>query len=162
MTQIATVTIRYAKGELGQTETARNWSTRIAEYLLAVTWNKPAPWCAAFACWCIKQAVLELKTPTLVHFGLSTLKLWDRNPDLRVTPGSGVDLSGCLALRNEGACAGHTMIVETHDAATDMLHVISGNTYPGGDNPSREGKTVAEHDIPLSQLAKGYGFVRIA
>lgn len=161
MSPLAEATIRYAKGELGQRETSRNWSARIAEYLAVVAWKKPAPWCAAFACWCVFNAAAELGIVHALVFGLSTLKLWDRNKDARaVTSGPGVDLSGCLALRNEGACAGHTMIVESMNP-DGTLHVISGNTYPGGNDPSREGICVAEHDIPLSQLAQGYGFIRI-
>jgi hypothetical protein len=47
-----------ARGEVGQRESGTNGGSAVRKYQ-AATWLEPGswPWCAAFVCWCMKEAI---------------------------------------------------------------------------------------------------------
>jgi len=46
-----------------------NWGPQVKEYLAAAGWTSPAPWCAAFVCWCYKKAGRTLTFPNRASVG---------------------------------------------------------------------------------------------
>lgn len=46
-----------------------NWGPKVKQYLAAAGWSSPAPWCAAFVCWCYGQAGRKLTFPNRASVG---------------------------------------------------------------------------------------------
>jgi len=46
-----------------------NWGPKVRQYLAAAGWSTPAPWCAAFVCWCYRQAGRKLTFPNRASVG---------------------------------------------------------------------------------------------
>ena len=57
--QAAASVLAVARAEVGVQEEPRgsNWGPRVAQYLAAVGWKKPAYWCAAFVSWVGREAL---------------------------------------------------------------------------------------------------------
>ncbi len=161
MNDLAQKTLDFALTQFGVHEIGgNNRGPQVEKYLATIGLEPGDPWCAAFVCWCLKQAVEAIGTPTQVHFGASVKKLWDRNQALVLQAPE----PGCLALRDEGLSSkgtrvGHVMFVLDVLQDGQTLKVISGNTNAQG---SREGNCVAIQLRPTSQITDhGYGFVSI-
>lgn len=59
MSKLATELVRIARGEIGVEEIdATNCGIRVNEYKAATNLppDEPWPWCAAFVCWCVREA----------------------------------------------------------------------------------------------------------
>lgn len=59
MSKLATELVRIARGEIGVEEIdATNFGIRVNEYKAATNLppDEPWPWCAAFVCWCVREA----------------------------------------------------------------------------------------------------------
>lgn len=85
-------------------------------------------WCAAGACWCVRQAGKSIKVSASVQ------RLWELNQDLAVLEPNPGDIA--IHLNDDGT--GHCGIVDHADAMD--IHCIEFNTNAAG---SREGDRVA-------------------
>lgn len=63
--------LEHAIAELGVKEhpPGSNWGPRVSQYLAAAGWSQPAPWCAAFVCWCYAKAGRRLTFPNRASVG---------------------------------------------------------------------------------------------
>ena len=88
--KLASELVRIAKAEVGIEEIdGTNCGTRVNEYK-AATWlpaDKPWPWCAAFVCWCVREAMKAAGVPETATFkrprtaGAWDFENWSRDQD---------------------------------------------------------------------------------
>jgi len=143
MSQLIDQIIHIAKAEIGVTEVnGTNCGPRVDEYK-AATWlnpNKGWPWCAAFVCWVVREAMIAANVKETKTFKRPrTAGAWDfENWSLRQ------DDSTWLLKPHEGDIkAGDIVIfkfshigIAISDPANGMLTTCEGNTDSAG---SREG-----------------------
>jgi hypothetical protein len=142
--------VRIARGEIGVMETnGTNCGPRVNEYKAATTLDPTQdwPWCAAFLCWLVREAMratgiqetATFKRPTTA--GAWPLESWSRAQDLstqtlRKQPGKPFDIQpGDLILFTFSHCG----LAITAPDNTGHFLTIEGNT---DDNGSREGGAV--------------------
>lgn len=121
--------VRIAKAEVGVKELGNNDGKRVRAYLSYTGINTPAPWCAAFASFCFKEAGFEQPrsawSPSLFPAGRI------------VKEPKPADVFGIYikSLRRIGHCG---ILIEMRN---DWARVVEGNTSVDG---SREGQGVFE------------------
>lgn len=148
---------RYATGKSLEIDGA-NDGPDVREWLLLRGIDRPAPWCASFACAMMEDAAHELKLPLHLRRSAGALRLLDLNPDLVLTEPE----TGCLVIWDEGGGKGHVGIVTGVTRVGGELasiEVIAGNTNLEG---SREGNAVVERGFPFPQARRLAGYVRVA
>lgn len=61
----------WARSQIGVTEDPpnSNWGPQVKKYLASAGWRSPAPWCAAFVCWCYGKAGRKLTFPNRASVG---------------------------------------------------------------------------------------------
>jgi hypothetical protein len=118
------------------------------------------PWCAAFVCFCIKEAAKQLGVKPKFEYGGSVYKLWTRNQGLQVTQPT----QNCIFLIDHGLSKAGTRIGHTgfcigrNQSHTETLETMEGNTNSAG---SRDGDGAYHKSREMSEFSKGYGFLRI-
>jgi hypothetical protein len=133
--------------QIGQTEhpAGSNWGKPVQNYLAAVSYRKPAPWCAAFVRWCLDSAGIYCIITAAASSCQNKANLvyyqgkW-RQP---VQPGD-VFTIYYVALHR----IGHTGFVNL-DLGNNMMETVEGNSNAGG---SREGIGVFRRKRPLHTL----------
>ena len=151
---IADIMVSIARGEIGVSEVdGTNCGPRVNEYK-AATWLDPKaawPWCAAFICWVVREAVeqkdVECKRP-------QTASAWDFENWAKQQSGKGVELRKPT---NEDIKAGDIVVFEfSHIGlavgdvdAKGYVKTVEGNTNGGG---SREGGSVLEKSRHVSKI----------
>lgn len=157
---LATLTLDIARRELGVEEHPRgsNAGPRVNEYLAAVHMPPGAPWCAAFVCWCVREASKAMALTPRLEPAAGALRLLTLNPLLRLdkpTP-------GCIVVWRHADGKGHVGFVERLTGSGPqtpiLLHTIEGNT---NDEGGREGYEVAARVRPLKDPTIA-GFLAIA
>jgi len=119
------------------------------------------PWCAAFVCYCIKEAGKQLGIKPQFQYGGSVYKLWTRNQAL-VLPGPGDNCVFLIdhGLSRAGTRIGHTgFCVAVNQSHTETLETMEGNTNSAG---SRDGDGAYHKSRQVSEFAHGYGYLKIA
>lgn len=129
-----------ADKEVGTKEEGNNGGTRIREYQRA-TWLAPGawPWCAAFVCWCFRQAEETaksgLKRPQTA--GAWDFERWARDNGAKlINPGKGLAKRGDIVVYTFSHIG---IVVQDQVAGETVLHTVEGNTNEAG---SREGDGV--------------------
>ena len=119
------------------------------------------PWCAAFVCFCIKAAAQQLGIKPRFQYGGSVYKLWTRNADLQtLTPGDNCLFLIDHGLSKAGTRVGHTgFCVAVNQSHSETLETMEGNTNAAG---SRDGDGAYHKSREASEMARGYGYLRIA
>lgn len=160
MSQIARHIIAIAAKEIGVQEVAgTNCGPRVNEFKAATNLNPKQswPWCAAFVCWCTREAmklagISETKTfrrPTTA--GALDLENWSLAQDDTTNtrrPPRGDILPGDI-ITFKFATGGHTGIAESSPDKNGDFHSIEGNTDQKG---SREGGGVFRKRRNVSQI----------
>lgn len=153
--------ISIARGEIGIRETSKNQGPGIAKYWPTTSYpqgyNNREPWCAAFMCWCIKQAGLfseEHRPKSAAAYKLGGFEAWAR----------GVYPSAVLTMRPSSIKTGDIVIfsfshigIATSDSDSNgSFRTIEGNTNAQG---SRDGNGVWEKTRNIASLRSS---IRIA
>lgn len=130
--------VYFAQTQVGVTEnpSGSNWGDRVSAYLAVVGWHTPAPWCAAFACWCLKVAGHPMLHPSASVF---QLRITAQTHGNWIPVGPTIAQPGWLACflsdeHVEIVVADHPMIatVDTIGGNTTPADGTSGNEYNGG------------------------------
>jgi len=127
------------------------------------------PWCAAFVCFCIKEAAKQLGIDPNFQYGGSVYKLWSRNEGLQMsTPDTDCIFLIDHGLSHAGTRIGHTgfCIGPITENATghpgeqfvSRIETMEGNTNAAG---SRDGDGCYHKTRNLIEFASGYGWLRI-
>ena len=129
-----------ARTQIGVTETSRNRSPQIDEYVRAVGLDPEGEfsWCSAFLFWCFRSAAKKTGLVNPYPKTASSLRVWrfaepicrDSNPTV-----------GAVFVLKHSDTTGHVGIVES--VLDGVPTCISGNTFDGAGG--REGNTVARH-----------------
>ncbi len=167
---LAELTIQIALGYDGVRETGgNNRGPQVEEFQKSIGLVAGDPWCAAFICFCIKKAAASLGVKPNFQYGGSVYKLWTRNPDLQMADPE----LNCLFLIDHGLSKKGTRIGHTgfcvgpfpsdpnaypDEMFLDKIETMEGNTNAAG---SRDGDGAYHKSRKLSELANGYGFLRI-
>ncbi len=141
-------------GSLGITETARN-SSPVIDQWLAYAHAKPGdPWCPAYVCAMHRIAAVNCDVANPCPRTDGVHAMWASTPlQCRVA----IPYPGCVYFLEHTPHSGHCGIVEVVSPAGVVVSETSGNTNAAG---SREGNTVAEHHGPpeLSHGGKLLGY----
>ena len=120
------------------------------------------PWCAAFVCFCIKEAAKRLGVKPRFEYGGSAYKLWTRNQSL-VLP---EPTENCLfvidhGLSKKGTRIGHVgFVVARNQSHNETLETMEGNTNSAG---SRDGDGAYHKSREMAEIAAhGYGYLKIS
>lgn len=118
------------------------------------------PWCAAFVCFCIKEAAKHLGVKPKFEYGGSAYKLWTRNLALALTaPGENCVFLIDHGLSKTGHRIGHAgFVVAQNQSHSETLETMEGNTNAAG---SRDGDGAYHKSREVAEFAKGYGWLRI-
>lgn len=157
MSKLAPEVVRLARQEIGVTEVnGTNCGPRVDEYK-AATWLDPLkgwPWCAAFVCWLVREALASTgvaETPTFQRprtAGAWDFENWslaqDRSTQTR-KPHRGDILPGDILVFKFS----HIGIAETAPDKNGVVTTIEGNTDGAG---SREGGAVLRKRRRLDQI----------
>lgn len=127
------------------------------------------PWCAAFVCFCMKEAAKRLGVESSFVYGGSCYKLWTRNVDLQMTkPGENCIFVLDHGLSKAGTRIGHTgfcvkPIIANADGHPGEQFVGSIETMEGNTNAagSRDGDGCYHKSRQMSEFTGGYGWLRI-
>jgi len=169
MPTLAELTIQIALSYDGVREVGRNAGPQVEEFQKSIGLEKGDPYCAAFVCFCIKEAAQQLGVTPSFQYGGSVYKLWTRNPDLQVAE-PGVNTIFCIdhGLSQKGTRIGHTgfCITPFQESANahpgevflDTLRTMEGNTNSAG---SRDGDGCYHKTRKMAELANGYGYLKI-
>lgn len=143
-----------AEREIGVREERSNMGDRVNQYK-AATWldhNKPWPWCAAFVCWCLKEAAGKYK----VKFHLpETAGAWDfevswARGKYGAVPGIDVIDDPKQAVRGDIVVFEFSHIgIALDDYDSGYVRTVEGNTNKAG---SREGDGVWAKTRKASQI----------
>lgn len=146
-----------------------NLGPQVEEFQKSIGLSPGDPWCAAFVCFCIKQAAKQLGVEPKFQYGGSVYKLWSRNPELQMAA-PGVN---CIFLINHGLSKAGTRIGHTGFCITplqkndqaypdevffDEIETMEGNTNSAG---SRDGDGCYHKSREMSEFTNGYGWLRI-
>lgn len=152
-----------AKANIGATEEGENnWGPYVKQYLADVGIDAPAPWCAAFVHYRLKQAMVETKTEVddIPHTGyVPDWVNWAKNeglwipvyPSPECLPGDLV----CYYFEAKGEChhIGFLTVVNG-----PLIQTVEGNTRsPGGS--TFDG--VWRRTIGIAKLGEFGGFIRL-
>jgi len=158
--------------EVGVHETSNNQGPGIEKYWPATSYPEGyadrAPWCAAFGCWVLREAMH--KNPLLAltednrpkSAGVADWLIWAKDPTsparLIYFPdgpsGDNMPMPGdIMPLLPETS---HLTIVRSYEAANNLVHTIEGNT---NDDGSRNGVECMER---VRRFDSRFGFIRIA
>jgi len=138
-----------------------NCGPEIEMFQKSIGLEKGDPWCAAFVCFCIKEAAKNLGAKPKFEYGGSVYKLWTRNPGLQMSEPT----ENCIflidhGLSKAGTRIGHTgFCVGRNQSHTETLETMEGNTNAAG---SRDGDGCYHKSREMAEFAKGYGFLKIA
>lgn len=157
MSKLAPEIVRLARQEIGVEEVdGTNCGPRVNEYK-AATWlpaDKPWPWCAAFVCWLVREALRKTNTPETKTFKRPrTAGAWDfenwslaqDNSTQTKKPHKNDILPGDIVVFKFS----HIGIAETGPDKKGMVTTIEGNTDGHG---SREGGAVLRKRRRLDQI----------
>ena len=142
MKPLVALALKFIMGEEGVEEVGRsNWGDAVSQFLAAVGWTTPAPWCCALACWSIREACRQmhyLGLPVPMTASCELMREFARSKDLLFdTPQPG-DLM--LVLGSNGL-AHHTGMVQGVDG--NLFWTVEGNSNQDG---SAEGfEVVPQH-----------------
>ena len=113
------------------------------------------PWCAAFICWLVQQALLLAKIPETLTFKRPTtpsafgLEEWSLEQDgttqTAKAPGKDIAAGDIVILRHSHV----VLAIGPVNPTTGRFPQISGNTSLAG---SREGTHVLTHDTPFTAV----------
>lgn len=145
--KIADYLVSLAKEELGTEEVdGSNCGPRVNQYK-AATWLDPLrswPWCAAFVCWCVREALAASGTKETSTFkrprtaGALDLERWSLAQDASTwtkrSPGRDIMPGDIITYRF--AEGGHCGVAISAPDKSGYFNVIEGNTNHAG---SREG-----------------------
>jgi hypothetical protein len=128
-----------AHAQLGTRENPNNWGSRVSQFLAAVGWNKPAPWCAAFVIWCTDKAAKSrgAKAGIKRTASCTLFRQWAKRRGFlieRPTPGDIFILWRTVEGVMRPAHMGFVL-----DVRSDSFTTVEGNSNNDG---SREGKEV--------------------
>jgi len=160
MTPLALAAIRIARSHLGPQETSPNDGPLVREWLADVGMERPMPWCAAFATWCVRQAAREVGARLHFRGSAGALRLLDLNQSMMVLEPDGESLE--MVIWDHGGGKGHVGIITGVTRVGGMLaglQVIAGNT--SADGLSRDADSVAERGFPFPSARQIAGYLRI-
>lgn len=162
--KITDLLIKMAVSQIGVKEQSHNFSPAIVEYQKS-TWLEVGkwPWCAAFVCWCLKQAV-DLSDDMGVFVPFDKDKVcrdasafgwikWAENNGVKVFPKEEVPMRGDIVVFDFS----HIGIVKEVISGKGMI-CIEGNTNGEG---SREGDGVYEKLRPFGNLSQVKALIRL-
>lgn len=150
--------LSYARDELKKevNEERPNWSPEIEAYLEEAEIYVPAPWCAAFVNWCVRQAAdlknilsplekipLQAYVPSYYSYGKNNGWLLSYE---KVGPG---DLF--LLYYSHLGRFGHIGFVDHTDRENNLIYTIEGNTNLAG---SREGTAIMMKSRSVTENVK--------
>lgn len=169
MSTLAERAIEIALSYDGVREHGRNAGPEVEEFQGSIGLSPGDPWCAAFVCFCIKEAAKELGVTPKFQYGGSVYKLWTRNPDLQTSePGLNCVFLIDHGLSKVGTRIGHTgfcvqPLIANADGHpgeqfVDKIETVEGNTNAAG---SRDGDGVYHKTRKMSEFTNGYGWLRI-
>jgi len=152
-----------ARKWVGTKELTQNWSDAIKEFLAAVGINTPAPWCAAFAFYCISQVEKTLGIHSPLYKCGHVLTVWNHSPQSQRLTTPEVGSLAVWQHYSSGAptSEGHIGIV-TGVPKPNIIQTIEGNTS-GSSFVDRSGDGVFQKIRPfpsLSRLMVIKGFLR--
>jgi hypothetical protein len=157
---LAELAIQIALSYDGVREVGRNAGPQVEAFQKSIGLSPGDPWCAAFVCFCIKEAAKQLGVDPKFEYGGSVYKLWTRNPDLQMfEPGENCIFLIDHGLSKAGTRIGHTgFCIAPFQANNNTLETVEGNTNAAG---SRDGDGVYHKSREVSEFANGYGWLRI-
>lgn len=157
MSKLATKIVELARKEIGVEEVdGSNCGQRVNEYK-AATWLQPDlawPWCAAFVCWLVREAMNETGVKQTAGFkrprtaGAWDFENWSKNQDnttWTLKPHNGDIQPGDIVIFTFS----HIGIAISAPFPDGTVHTIEGNTDERG---SREGGGVFRKTRKLSQI----------
>jgi len=152
MNELTIATLLIAEQEIGVREDPKrpNRGKRVEEYLRFVGLDpdkggaKGYPWCAAFVCWCVGQALLETGMRPSLRYSGRVFRLLELNPGL-VLPGP---IVGSIFIHLNPDQTGHTGFI-TGLREGDFVDTLEGNTDGAG---SRTGGQVMRQVRPYSYV----------
>lgn len=150
MTPLASKVLDVAVAELGVHEEPprSNRGPRVDEYIRAAGLDPEAgayPWCAAFVCWCVRQAGRELAIKPQLRFSAGVLRLLERNPEAVLDRPE----AGAIFIHLKPNETGHTgLVLGVNDDLS--IATIEGNSDASG---SRTGGMVVQHRRPASYVS---------
>ena len=157
MNKLASTIVKIAAAEVGVEEiNGSNCGPRVNEYKAATNLpaHEPWPWCAAFVCWCVREALRQTGTPETAAFkrpstaGAWDLENWSRAQDnstqTRKPHHGDIEPGDILCFTFS-----HTGIAISEPDAEGYVSTIEGNTDAAG---SREGGGVFRKRRKLSAI----------
>lgn len=138
-----------AEAEVGTLEEGNNGGARVREYQGA-TWLEPAawPWCAAFVCWCYREAmqtaapgVKRPRTASAYDF-----ERWARDEGALLMKPPGAAKRGDIVVFRFSHIG---VVVRDQVPGDSVLHTVEGNTNQAGE---REGDGVWRKTRALSKV----------
>ncbi len=170
MPTLAELTIQIALSHDGVRERGGNNRGAEVEMFQKTIGLEPGdPWCAAFVCFCIKEAGKQLGVTPKFQYGGSVYKLWTRNEWLQMaTPETASIFCIDHGLSKKGTRIGHTgfcvqPLISNADGYpgeqfVEKIETMEGNTNAAG---SRDGDGCYHKTRKLSEFTNGYGWLRI-
>lgn len=157
---LAELSIQIALSYDGVREVGRNDGPEVRKFLASIDLNPGDPWCAAFVCFCVKEAAKQLGVTPKFVYGGSVYKLWTRNPDLQLSkPAYNSIFLIDHGLSKAGSRIGHTgFCVGRNQSHDESLETIEGNTNSAG---SRDGDGCYHKSREVAEFTNGYGWLSI-
>lgn len=147
MKTLSSELVHIAKSEVGVEEIdGTNCSPRVNEYKAATNLNpkQPWPWCAAFVCWCVREAAKSAGVEFTKTFrrpvtaGALDLERWSREQDratwTKAPPNGDIQPGDLVTFKFKAG--GHVGIAISEPDENGFFHTVEGNTDSAG---SREG-----------------------
>lgn len=126
--------LKIAEKYVGLTEEVPNGGPEVAVMLSAVGIDHPAPWCAAFVGYVLRQSGAESPLPSAVAFkyiSRNSISSTDYLNGTRTVP-----IGSVFVMRRGNTWQGHTGFVTSIDE--NMIRTIEGNTSPDPVNISAD------------------------
>ena len=157
---LASELIKVATREIGVEEIdGTNTGKRVNEYKAATNLNPTESWpcCAAFICWCVREALritgiretATFKSPTTA--GALDLENWSRRQDnstwTKAPPNGDIKAGDIITFKFKNG--GHTGIATSSPDSSGYISTVEGNTDVAG---SREGGGVFAKKRHISQV----------
>lgn len=146
-----------------------NCGPEVEMFQKSIGLEKGDPWCAAFVCYCIKEAAKQLGVKPKFEYGGSVYKLWTRNESLQ-SPDPELNSIFLIdhGLSKKGTRIGHTgfciaPIVSNANGHPGEQFVGSIETMEGNTNAagSRDGDGCYHKSREMAEFTNGYGWLRI-
>jgi hypothetical protein len=156
---LASTTISVARTQLHVREVGgNNLGPEVKKYQDLVHLHPGDAYCAAFACWCVHTAAIQLQITPQLRFSGGALHLWEINPSLQM---AAPDVQCIGVIRHGDTGLGHIVLIDGLTSINGVLgavQTIAGNTSAGG--VGREGQGVFEGVKSLAEINVGFLAIR--